>query len=288
MLGKLLKYEFKSTARIFVLLYAALLLVALVNALLFPVLDLSAVSAPPGSTPGLSGVIEMVSTFVLAIASIMYILLVVAVLIMTLVVSVVRFYRLLGDEGYLWLTLPVTADTHIISKLISSLIWFITSLLAVALSLGILFIRTGLIEELPAQWNMVANSGFTLWLWILLTALLTVISWISSIMMFYTAIAIGPNILKSRLGGSVIAYIAIYFVQQTASSLVMILGVLLASNQIEALGLLGDVTDLASQVASTELVGLILVAFSCIFYLVFIVVLYLFARHFMTRKLNLT
>jgi uncharacterized membrane protein YagU involved in acid resistance len=68
----------------------------------------------------------------------------------------------------------------------------------------------------------------------------------------------------------------------------MILGVLLASNQIEALGLLGDVTDLASQVASTELVGLILVAFSCIFCLVFIVVLYLFARHFMTRKLNLT
>jgi hypothetical protein len=286
MLGKILKYEFKSTARIFVLLYAALLVVASVNAFFFPAGNYSITAITQNSASGVSEGIGIISVFILNAAALVYAILVVAVLLMTLVISVVRFYRLLGDEGYLWLTLPVSADAHIISKLINSLVWFITSVLAVALSIGILLIRTGWLADIPALWNALMTSGITPWLWMVLLVCFALLAWINGIMMFYTAIAVGPSILKSRLGGSVIVYIAIYFIQQTVSGIMLFSGVLFASNQIEVLDNLTHATNLA-QVASAELVGAVIVGCTCAFYAIFSVLLYICTRYFMTRKLNL-
>ena len=63
-----------------------------------------------------------------------------AVCIMSVVVVINRFRQnLLGDEGYLMFTLPVSVDQHLWSKLIVSAIWFaataLTCMLAVMLML---------------------------------------------------------------------------------------------------------------------------------------------------------
>ena len=63
-----------------------------------------------------------------------------AVCIMSVVVVINRFRQnLLGDEGYLMFTLPVSVDQHIWAKLIVSFIWFaataLTGMLAVVLVL---------------------------------------------------------------------------------------------------------------------------------------------------------
>ena len=63
-----------------------------------------------------------------------------AVCIMSIVVVINRFRQnLLGDEGYLMFTLPVSVDQHLWSKLIVSAIWFaataLTCMLAVMLML---------------------------------------------------------------------------------------------------------------------------------------------------------
>ncbi len=95
MLGKLIKYEIKATARTFLPLFAALLISAGIYKLI------SALSAKAPQAP------EIISL-------ILYNIILVGVFVMTFVVMVQRFYKnLLSDEGYLMFTLPVKAWKHI-------------------------------------------------------------------------------------------------------------------------------------------------------------------------------
>lgn len=106
MLGKLLKYEFKATARTFLPIYGALILVALGNRLF----RMGNIDLGFGLTTAI-----LVGLFV-------------ALGVLTLIVTIQRFNRnLLGDEGYLMFTLPVTPNELIFSKLITTVVWGIVS-----------------------------------------------------------------------------------------------------------------------------------------------------------------
>ncbi|MEG2407137.1 MAG: ABC-2 transporter permease, partial [Clostridiales bacterium] len=106
MLGKLLKYELKSTARTFIPLYAAILVVAIVN----------------GFTVG-TEMFEIQGIATLILGGLM-----VALFVITIVVIIQRFKKnLLEDEGYLMFTLPVSPKMLVLSKYIVSLIWAILS-----------------------------------------------------------------------------------------------------------------------------------------------------------------
>ena len=64
----------------------------------------------------------------------------VAIAVITALTIIQRFTRnLLGREGYLMHTLPVTPAQLILSKLISSMVWLLCSILVIALSLGVFF-----------------------------------------------------------------------------------------------------------------------------------------------------
>lgn len=100
MLGKLLKYEFKASARLFLLLYGALLLVTIINSVLLRIGD------------NLSEA-NWVYSLAQGIVMFSYIMLILAVAITTIVVIIMRFYKnLMGDEGYLMFTLPVSTDVE--------------------------------------------------------------------------------------------------------------------------------------------------------------------------------
>ena len=82
MLGKLTKYEIKATARIFLPLYAGLLLFALINKVF---IEINLLQTRMAFLPLISGAI--------------YFFIIVATFIITLVVMIQRFYKnLLSDE----------------------------------------------------------------------------------------------------------------------------------------------------------------------------------------------
>ncbi|MEG1687076.1 MAG: hypothetical protein RR276_04260, partial [Angelakisella sp.] len=135
MLNKLLKYEFKSTARIFCPIYGLLLAFALLSHL------------------SVSGLMEMQESFLntLSVIAIMgYVVVIISTMVITFVVIVQRFFKnLTGDEGYLMHTLPVSSHQLITAKLISSVVWEITSALMVMLSVFLLFMRPEVLRQIP-------------------------------------------------------------------------------------------------------------------------------------------
>lgn len=73
----------------------------------------------------LSGVFTLVAVFAML-----------AIVIVTEVLIIMRFYRLLGDDGYFWFSLPVTPAQHMMVKLIAAMVW---SFASVALFVGGIF-----------------------------------------------------------------------------------------------------------------------------------------------------
>ena len=88
MLGKLLKYEIKATARLFLPLYAALLVFSIINRFLNPF----AISKPIDNMSA--------QLFIGIISMTFYYVLLVGTLVMTVVIMIQRFYKnLLGMKG---------------------------------------------------------------------------------------------------------------------------------------------------------------------------------------------
>lgn len=118
---KLLKYEWKACARICLPLYGVLILMSFVTHLLY--------SIPQNSTFGF-----MLPT----ISYMLYMGVMMAAFVVTAVILIQRFYKnLLGSEGYLMFTLPVTVSQHLFSKTIIAVVMIALSGIAAFLSIGI-------------------------------------------------------------------------------------------------------------------------------------------------------
>lgn len=118
---KLLKYEWKACARICLPLYGVLILMSFVTHLLY--------SIPQNSTFGF-----MLPT----ISYMLYMGVMMAAFVVTAVILIQRFYKnLLGSEGYLMFTLPVTVSQHLLSKTIIAVVMIALSGIAAFLSIGI-------------------------------------------------------------------------------------------------------------------------------------------------------
>ena len=278
MLAKILKYEFKTTARIFGLMYAGLVVLAGVNALVLLFQQNQD-----------SGILAAASAILLAT----FVLLAIGVFAATFIIIIIRFYRLLGDEGYLWFTLPPTAGQHIVGKFIVAFIWstasglmVIASVLIVTLPLG----WTGQLHLISQGWNELVAMGFNANLLLFASLILALFSGVSGILMLYTAMAIGPVVTKSRFAGSVIACIIIYFVVQAVNIIPTIAMMVPVAPLItdEALMTAGvDSLEMIQIAGYTNQVMLIsLVAFGAL-YIALSVVFFLLTRYFITKKLNL-
>lgn len=126
MLNKLLKYEFKATGRMFLPAYGLLIVMAVLQRIM---IELNIYSSQNISVNILSVIIPAI--FVSAI---------VAVFVITLVAMIDRFYKnLLGREGYLMFTLPVSVAQLMWSKIIVVVVWSILSLIVGILAFIIVF-----------------------------------------------------------------------------------------------------------------------------------------------------
>ncbi len=193
MLGKLLKYELKSTARIFIPLYIAILLVSIVqgfslNAEMFK--------------------IQGISTMLLGA-------LFIALLVINIVVIVQRFKKnLLEDEGYLMFTLPVSPKMLVLSKYIVSVIWTILSgLVAMLVFTLVAFISSNGDIKIVEVFNALSQAMREFSDWTVVLSMLALILCEYSIFIFtiYTSLSLGqlPIFNKYRMAASLISFFVI-------------------------------------------------------------------------------
>ena len=196
MLGKLMKYEFRATAIYFLPIYVVLVLVS-----------------------GLRYVVSLISqkfsngfsAFSGFSLSAIYLLLALGLAITTFIVIIIRFYKnLLGTEGYLMFTLPVSVEQNILAKLIPSVVWFFGSCV-----LGMLTIA-------PAMGLRFNDNPFTMFTGsrlgdvpeILLAVLMVIGSIAGTFLFYYLCMCIGQMFNSHRFLISAGAYIVIQTVLQ--------------------------------------------------------------------------
>ncbi len=249
MLGKLLKYEFKATARILLPIYLLLILVALIAGFTI---------SPSKSI--FSSVIVLVF-FGLALASV----------VITLVITVQRFQNnLLGDEGYLMFTLPVSVSSLILSKLIVAVCWFIIGTIAGIISACALSLTAVNSIDFIAFFQdfrmAMAAVEAEQWLMMLQTIIACIMSYALFVLVIYTSLSIGqlPVAGKHRKGASLLAFFLIYIIYAFIGAV------------------FGDfMTSLTNLSFATNL------GIAMAFDLLLIVIMFLFIRFILSKHLNL-
>ena len=204
MLGKLIKYDLRYMIRRFGPLWLGLAAVSMLNGFTIRQLDSGRLE---GTMLFIVGIMPLIVLFALWVA--------VAVLTLTYICE--RFYKgLLGDEGYLMFTLPVTTGEHIASKTVTALILQIATGIVGLLSWGLLMVVyrpawvSFFFEVLPELWAGVRQVPLWFWLELLVLALVTAVS---QTLHIYAAISLGHMAKKHRAGWAFAAYIGISMAQ---------------------------------------------------------------------------
>ena len=131
MTGKLIKYEIRSSIKMMAVIWAALIAVSVLFSLSINFLSDLVIDSGNGINT-IVGIVEIIT-------GIMYFAVFVALVVATVVMIILRFYKgLLGDEGYLMHTLPVKPWQLITSKGIVAAIVVIGSIIIAFLSIMIL------------------------------------------------------------------------------------------------------------------------------------------------------
>ena len=275
MLGKLFKYEMKSTARTFLPFFAAILAFSLINKL---------------TTLFFSGSKFFDIPQALLMAT--YILLIAAAFVMCFIVSIQRFYKnLLGPEGYLMFTLPVTTSANILSKALAAIIWFLSTIATTLVSVLIVVPDYKWIAEVGnamtetnAELSVMFGYGWGTLITIL--AIFFFLAFVAFVFQVYTSISLGQLSNNHKLAVSFGAYIAVYALIQIVSSVLLLMLV-----NISGINILGSIslTDLLSPAALAPVgsftTGLFLgeIGLQAILSVVF----FFMTRHLLGKRLNL-
>ena len=176
-----------------------------------------------------------------------------ALVVVTIVTVIQRFTKnLLGREGYLMHTLPVTESQLVASKLLSSAVWLLASAvvgvvsLVIIFCLGVDFAQLDL-HDLWAEWAALRTSfqGQVLWgmLW---AALLCYARVLCTILCIYAACTVG-HLFRAHNG---IASVAAFFLMCWAQSWVENL---LNSGSVMRIFLGPDDSTIVSEVANQSM-----------------------------------
>lgn len=210
MLGKLMKYEFRATARLMLPLLLLVLGLGCVVNLYDQILQSAARSQFTGILWGL-----LVAAFIFSLF---------AAVLCAVILMVQRFAgNLMGDEGYLMHTLPAGLSSHICAKLLVSAVWFVAviavDVLAVLIAVRAdLFLAKEFSGLLSTIWEEMAHVFTHGRAWVLIElALLALISLALSCLQFYAPIAIGHSFAKHKGPLSVLFFFVIQIIAQAVT-----------------------------------------------------------------------
>ena len=215
MLGKLLKHEFRATARIFLPVYLAAICLGVVANVSIRILD---------------SVDNDVLTILAGLYLVAFFIVLAAIAIFAIFLMANRFYKnLMTDEGYLMFTLPVNVHQLIWSKLIVSVTWFIITAIVEFISIMIMVFRVGFVkyffegtkEFLAALAELAPAYTAHGTAFILEIIVLSLLSMIGICLFFYAALAIGHSFNNHKMLMSVAAYFVLNFAISSISSILM-------------------------------------------------------------------
>ena len=268
MLIKLLKYEFKATGRIFLPLYLALIVISFIQRLFLQF--------------NIGSMGDVVVNILSLIVPSMFGAIIIAICVVTFVMIIQRFYKnLLGREGYLMFTLPVSVSKLIWSKLIVVMVWTALSVLVGIISFMIVVFNIndiGLVfSEFSRAFSLMFSEGFGLTA--LICFLIVVVSCVSEVLSIYLSMAIGQLSGKHKGLCSVGAYIGLSII---VNNIVMAI-IFGAGNSALGKSILVNVFQPMSEMQAINSVMIILLAF----FVIQSAVYFLLTKYLLTKKLNL-
>ena len=276
---KLFKFEFFSVCRVLVPIWCGALLLSLllgglgILSALFPALG---DSLPYLIVCGFTGILFAFAALAGLIASV--------------VLGMMRFYKLLGDQGYLMFSLPMPAWKHIGARLLCACL---TTTLAVAVFavcgavLSFSSIQAGaLVTAENFQFLALADfaglilSGYPLLL--LLLCLATIY------LFLYLCMAIGAQWPQHRLAASILTYFLLTFVLQVLMMIAVIFVAVGAYSTVQngGIALISGVLTSEQTAAAHGLLGGLLTVPVLLFGAAD-AILWVTTHYFITRKLNL-
>ncbi|MCL2200400.1 MAG: hypothetical protein FWB75_00410 [Oscillospiraceae bacterium] len=265
MLGKLMKYEFMALGRIFLPLFAALIIMSLVSSL-FGYLQLT---IPTG-----------LGIFVAVV-------LIIGIAVISFIITIQRFWtNLLSNEGYLTMTLPASVDSIILSKLFVSAILFIVSGIVV---MGSILIMGGawmgfgsILDMFIRAFENAPFNSYQMVIFLLQSLASVILGSFSFILLMYACMSLSMLVNKNRWLMAFGSYIAITTILQVVAVLIAtIIAALGFHDRLD--GVLNSFLMNFSlfgqfQFLSWSVVGVTLVL--CVVY-------YLITRHMLSKRLNL-
>ncbi|MBQ3076962.1 MAG: hypothetical protein IJC43_03800 [Clostridia bacterium] len=205
---KLIKHEFRATRRLMLPLLAALLATSLLTR--FSADFLTAVGDPGGFFVMLAGLLS--TTYSVLAFSAGFI---------TAFFMAQRFYRsMLGDEGYLSFTLPVSVHQLVLSRLLVAVFWFALSALIEIFAVFAMLYEAGfwrlLTEELPGLVRIFfVDFDLNFTLYALEWAAIAVVMLASGVLMVYASFATGQLFKRNRLLMSFLSFLGYVLFSQT-------------------------------------------------------------------------
>ena len=215
----------------------------------------------------------------------------IAVCIMSVVVVINRFRQnLLGDEGYLMFTLPVSVDAHIWAKLIVSAIWFLATALTCMLAVVLMLVCN--VDLLEINWSEIGYVFSELGRVIREFGILHIVGYCLELLLmffagscvscltFYCAMAIGYSFANRKVLLSVLAFFGLDILFTTLQS-----ALVATLNAMPGVEQFLDNLDL-SRVGTAGSVHIVLLCW-ILYLMIYAAVLYIPTRLLLKKKLNL-
>ncbi len=201
MLGKLLKYDIQSVSPILLILHAAALLFSFLGFLVMHILGIQPLD---NLLSGLYIAAMLIFICVISFSTTVYL-------------GIYYYRNLYSDEGYLTNTLPVSANSLVLSKFLCGLLWTLIDYLTVFLSV---FILLDLGQEIS---EALRSIGTTIPISMLLICICVfLIDTLVSCLMVYCGVAIGNFFRGHRIMGCIGGYIFLYLINQILALIILI------------------------------------------------------------------
>lgn len=273
MLGKLLKYEILAEYRKYAVLYIG----TIAAAIFFLLFDKGL------SRLGDWTIIEVFSSLM----AILFVILCFVSLFMVVVFAISRFDKnLFRDEGYLMHTLPVKPWEHIAAKILASYVWFIISLIVIAIGISIVTcgfswindfirsIRESLMTDLGGGEEVAVMQSTLRGLMIYFTV--TMVLYPAMLLVYiYFCIAVGSLFNGHRTLMAIVTFFAVNTVSQIIISVFMV-----------AIGYFSKDSDISSVTAAAGIFNKLEI-FSGIFTIILYSAMAVVTNYIMSKRLNL-
>lgn len=222
MLIKLIKHEFRATARVMIPLYLVTILLAVMT-------RASDLWTKMVTFEGLTG--QSFLALISGIISVGFALALIATFVVAVVLTIQRFRsNLMADEGYVMFTLPVSTHSLVWSKLIVSTVWFLGAVVIDVVAMMTLVADLAMFQEIGRVFEEIARNltAYNVGNGILFLAELVVLFLVVCLVAcldFYAPLAIGHSFAQHKMLLSVAFFFAIQVAAQIVSGTLLMAGV---------------------------------------------------------------